>query len=65
MASNQPADAASAANRFGLGAKPGEIQRMHAPREALTAQLTQSVSIPSAFNGLPDTREMLRLASCH
>ncbi len=61
MASNQSSDAASAVNRFGLGARPGEIERMHAPREALAAQLKQSGPMPTPFNGLPGSSDMLRL----
>ncbi|MEO5596466.1 MAG: hypothetical protein ABIQ97_04915, partial [Lysobacteraceae bacterium] len=60
MASNRSADAASVANRFGLGARPGEIDRMHAPREALAAQLHKPPSIPAAFKGVPATMDYLQ-----
>ena len=43
MASNRNADAASAANRFGLGAIPGSIDSLHDPRGALA----QQVRVPS------------------
>ena len=51
--------AASALNRFGLGAQPGERQRIGEPRDWLLAQL-QPESIPVAFQSLPDSRDYLQ-----
>ena len=48
--------AASALNRFGLGARPGERQRIGEPRDWLLAQLRPE-SIPAAFQSLPDSRD--------
>lgn len=51
--------ATSAVNRFGLGARPGELQGIDAdPRGWLLAQLRASQRI-SAFDGLPDSRDYL------
>lgn len=50
--------AASASNRFGLGARPGALAAPGDPRDWLLAQL-RPVS-PSAFAGLPDSAETLR-----
>lgn len=54
--------AAIAANRFGLGARPGEIERIAAdPRGALRAQLRDAA--PLLHNGaLPDTATVLSRA---
>ena len=51
--------AASALNRFGLGARPGERQRIGEPRDWLLAQLRPE-PIPAAFQGLPDSRDYLQ-----
>lgn len=51
--------AASALNRFGLGARPGERQRIGEPRDWLLAQLRPE-SIPVAFQSLPDSRDYLQ-----
>jgi uncharacterized protein (DUF1800 family) len=51
--------AVSALNRFGLGARPGERQRIGEPRDWLLAQL-RSEPISAAFQGLPDSRDYLR-----
>lgn len=55
-------EAVSAVNRFGLGAKPGELASVSAggPREWLLAQLRHDEST-SAFAGLPDSLHYLRL----
>ena len=49
----------SAANRFGLGARPGELAGMEDARGWLMAQL-RGGSLPAAFSGLPSSREYLR-----
>ena len=51
--------AASAANRFGLGAKPGELASIGDPHAWLLRQL-RPVSQPAAFSGLPDSGDILR-----
>jgi uncharacterized protein (DUF1800 family) len=51
--------AASALNRFGLGARPGERQRIGGPQDWLLAQLRPE-PITAAFQGLPDSRDYLR-----
>lgn len=53
-------EAVSAANRFGLGAKPGELANLRDPREWLLAQLRHDKTT-SAFAGLPDSLQYLRL----
>lgn len=51
--------ATSAINRFGLGARPGELQGIDAdPRGWLLAQLRAAPRI-AAFDGLPDSRDYL------
>lgn len=51
--------ATSAANRFGLGARPGELQRIGGdPRGWLLSQLRAAPRI-AAFDGLPDSRDYL------
>ncbi len=50
---------AAAANRFGLGAMPGELDRADDPRGALRAQL-RSRHDPAPFAGLPDSLEILQ-----
>jgi uncharacterized protein (DUF1800 family) len=55
MTSIHALQAASAVNRFGLGAAPGELQAAGSdPRGWLLAQL-QAAPLPTAFNGLPDS----------
>ncbi len=49
----------SAANRFGLGARPGELAAMGEPRDWLAAQL-QSPPLAPALQGLPDSLAYLR-----
>jgi len=51
--------AASAANRFGLGAKPGELASIGDPHAWLLRQL-RPASQPAAFSGLPDSSDILR-----
>jgi uncharacterized protein (DUF1800 family) len=50
--------AISAVNRFGLGAKPGELADAGDPRGALQAQLRRIPDL-SPFVGLPDSLEIL------
>jgi uncharacterized protein (DUF1800 family) len=50
--SNRDADAASALNRFGLGAKPGAIADLHDPRGALAQEVRTPATKDSAFAGL-------------
>lgn len=53
--------AASALNRFGLGAKPGELRTLDDPRAWLLGQLTaQAGLLPPAFAGLPTSRDYLQ-----
>lgn len=57
-------DAVTAAvNRFGLGAKPGELAAAHEPREWLLAQVARGPDNGGAFNGLPTTLDYLREAA--
>lgn len=54
-------EAVSAVNRFGLGAKPDELVKdLRDPREWLFAQLQRDASA-TAFAGLPDSLQYLRL----
>ncbi|MBT2748525.1 MULTISPECIES: DUF1800 domain-containing protein [unclassified Lysobacter] len=53
------ASKATAANRFGLGARPGEIDRGSDGREVLLAQLQQPASL-SEFEGLPGSAATMR-----
>lgn len=53
--------AASALNRFGLGARPGELQALGDPRAWLLDQLAPGkASSPPAFAGLPSSRDYLQ-----
>lgn len=52
-------EAVSAVNRFGLGAKPGELANLGDPRGWLQAQLRRDDSA-AAFAGLPDSLQYLR-----
>lgn len=53
--------AASALNRFGIGARPGELQTLGDPRAWLLEQLaTRTTDLPSAFSGLPSSRDYLQ-----
>lgn len=51
--------AVSVLNRFGLGARPGEIQSVHDPRGWLFEQMTARGSSPSAMGGLPSSVDYL------
>ncbi len=65
MTSNRYADAASAANRFGLGAKPGTpdrvgtIDSLHDPRGALAQQVRAPSPGNAAFAGLTRSADYL------
>ncbi len=51
-------DAAIAANRFGLGARPGDLERIAGdPRGWLRAQLTPETTLPAPLAALPSTAE--------
>ena len=51
-------DAAIAANRFGLGARPGELKSISGdPRGWLRAQLTPETSLPPPMAALPSTQD--------
>ncbi|MDE2295304.1 MAG: DUF1800 domain-containing protein [Gammaproteobacteria bacterium] len=52
--------ATSAANRFGLGARPGEIEGIADPRAWLLAQIRRPPDGAEAFVGLPSSLEYLR-----
>ena len=52
-------DAASAANRFGLGARPGELSRIDDARGWLAAQLRADATM-SHFQDLPGSRDYLQ-----
>lgn len=53
-------DAAIAANRFGLGARPGELEVVAKdPQDWLHAQLATSADLPAAFRALPDTASLI------
>lgn len=54
------ASKATAANRFGLGARPGELERGGDGREILLAQLRRPPPL-DAFAGLPGSVETMRL----
>lgn len=53
-------DSAIAANRFGLGAKPGELKKIDSnPRTWLLDQLQGPSRLSGELEGLPDTAEVL------
>ena len=52
MSSNRIADAASAANRFGLGAMPGTLDNLHDPRGNLVQQVRDPSSNMHYMNNL-------------
>ncbi|MGA0602033.1 DUF1800 domain-containing protein [Caulobacter sp. KR2-114] len=53
-------DAAIAANRFGLGARPGELKAIAGdPRGWLKAQLAPETALPAPLAALPDTQDDL------
>lgn len=53
-------DVTAAVNRFGLGAKPGELASVHDPRAWLNAQLARGADGGIAFAGLPGSLDYLR-----
>lgn len=53
-------DVTAAVNRFGLGARPGELAGIHDPREWLMSQLARGADGGSAFAGLPSSLDYLR-----
>ena len=55
----EAAAAAIAANRFGLGARPGELARLEDPRGWLRSQLRAPPPAPAAF-ALPGSLEVMR-----
>ncbi|MBS0212383.1 MAG: DUF1800 domain-containing protein [Proteobacteria bacterium] len=59
MPSNQLAEAASAVNRFGLGARPGAIVGMAEPRGVLAQELRSPPSVQGLFAGLPSSADSL------
>lgn len=50
----------AAVNRFGLGAKPGELASVHDPRQWLLAQVARGPDGAEAFAGLPTSLDYLR-----
>jgi len=53
-------DVTAAVNRFGLGAKPGELVSIHDPRDWLIGQLARCADGGRAFAGLPGSLDYLR-----
>jgi uncharacterized protein (DUF1800 family) len=53
-------DVTAAVNRFGLGAKPGELASVRDPREWLNAQIARGSDAGNAFAGLPSSLDYLR-----
>jgi len=54
-------DAVTAANRFGLGARPGELERARSdPRGWLQQQLSGSRSVPDDIRRLPSSTEIFK-----
>ncbi|MBS0463466.1 MAG: DUF1800 domain-containing protein [Proteobacteria bacterium] len=60
MPSNRLSEAASAANRFGLGARPGTLDALGDPRAALAKEVRAFDSDDGAFAGLPSSAQYLR-----
>ena len=55
-----PVAAFIAVNRFGLGARPGELGEAGAdPKSWLMAQLAQPAASPTIFTGLPQSSEVV------
>jgi uncharacterized protein (DUF1800 family) len=50
---------AIAANRFGLGARPGELERIGEPGNWLLEQLAGPSRLPAELGGLPDSASVL------
>ncbi len=59
MSSSRLADAASAANRFGLGARPGTIEGLHDPRAALVHEIQAPSANAVLFAGLSRSADYL------
>ena len=57
--SNRDADAASALNRFGLGAKPGAIADLRDPRDALAQEVRAPANNDATFAGLTRSADYL------
>ncbi|HEX5421839.1 MAG TPA: DUF1800 domain-containing protein [Gammaproteobacteria bacterium] len=55
--------AAAAANRFGLGARPGELAKLGDPRGWLDAQIASGPSGAQVFAALPSSRDYLQRES--
>ena len=53
-----PLNAAIAANRFGLGARPGELARITRPEAWLLDQLEGPSRMPAEFRSLPDSADV-------
>ena len=53
-------DVTAAVNRFGLGAKPGELASVRDPRGWLNAQVVRGSDAGNAFAGLPGSLDYLR-----
>lgn len=53
-------DVTAAVNRFGLGAKPGELAGIRDPRGWLKAQIERGLDGGNAFAGLPGSLDYLR-----
>ncbi len=51
---------ASAANRFGLGAKPGELAHASSDPRGWLHQQLRAAPLPAVFAGLPDSRDILQ-----
>src|SRR6185312_9333600 len=56
-------DITAVVNRFGLGAKPGELATVHDPRAWLNAQVARGADAGEAFAGLPGSLDYLREAA--
>jgi uncharacterized protein (DUF1800 family) len=52
-------DVTAAVNRFGLGARPGELASVRDPRDWLMAQLARGADDGKAFAGLPSSLDYL------
>ncbi len=59
MSSSRLNDAASAANRFGLGARPDTLEGLTDPRAALVQELRTPAKVGAAFAGLPSSADYL------
>lgn len=59
MSSSRSADAASVANRFGLGAMPGTLDGLHDPRGMLAQEVRSPSTNTAAFAGLTRSADYL------